>query len=412
MRALGQRNYGFYAGGNAISLVGTWMQKIAVGWLAWDLTHSGTWLGIIVFVDLAPAVLVGPIGGAVADRVDRMRIIGVSQTLAMVVSFAMWGATEAGWMTIWLLAGLVLVNGVVLSFNQPARLAIVSSLVPRDDVQTAVALNAIIFNLARFVGPAVAGVVIAWHGVGTAFLVNSLTYVAFLLALTQLRIKREAPEPRTGPSSLLGDILAAAGYVARHPGIGPILLLQTFLSFGLRAVMELMPGFADRVFDRGVDGLAWLTSTIGVGAVIGGMWLAQRGKVEGTSTIVLLASGLGSIAILGFVAGTAFVPALLALALSGTALVISGVGAQTTVQMAVTPGMRGRVLSLYGIIIRAGPAVGAMAIGMASDWVGLRMPTAIAALLTLGICAWSWRRRHAIAAGLGDPSAVLTPRQP
>lgn len=402
LRALGQRNYGLYAGGNAVSLVGTWMQKIAVGWLAWELTESGTWLGIIAFVDLAPSVLIGPIGGAVADRMDRMRIIVGSQIAAMAVSFAMWGAAEAGLMTIWLLAALVLANGVVLGFNQPARLAIVNSLVAREDVQTAVAINAIIFNLARFVGPAVAGLVIAWHGVGTAFLVNSISYLAFLLALTQLRMAKETRPAGAGQSSILRDILAAIGYVARHPGIGPILLLQTMLSFGLRAVIELLPGFADTVFARGVDGFAALTSAIGVGAIFGGVWLAQRGRSEGTTAIVLLASMLGATATIGFVSAPSFALALVAIAASGVAMVISGVGAQSLVQMAVEPGMRGRVLSLYGIIIRAGPAVGALAIGAASDRFGLRWPTAVAALLTLGFCAWAWARRGRIAAGLGE----------
>jgi len=319
-----------------------------------------------------------------------------------VIALAMWAAAAAGAMTIGLLAGFVLVNGVVLSFNQPARLAIVSSLVPREDVQTAVAINAIVFNAARFVGPAVAGVVIAWQGVAAAFLANALSYAVFLAAVTQLRL---APEPRTERSkqlSMWGDIAAAGSYVAGHPGIGPLLLVQCVLSFGVRAVIELMPGFAAQVFERGVDGLAMLTSTIGAGAIVGGLWLAQRGRIEGTSAIVLLASGISSLAVIGFVAGTAFAPALLCLGFAGAALVLSGVGAQSSVQMAVAPAMRGRVLSLYGIIVRAGPALGAMAIGVASDRFGLRAPTAIAAALSLGVCLWAWMRRKTIAAGLGD----------
>jgi predicted MFS family arabinose efflux permease len=402
LRTLGQRNYGLYAAGNSVSLVGTWMQKIAVGWLAWELTHSYTWIGIVAFLDLAPSVLIGPIGGAVADRIDHMRIILWSQVTAMIVSFGMWGAAALGLMTIWPLAAFVLVNGVVLAFTQPARLAIVSSLVPRDDVQTAVAINAIIFNTARFVGPAVAGIVIARWGVAAAFLVKSLTYLAFLLALLRIKLAPEPQHPRAADSSILGDIGASLGYVGRHAGIGPVLLLQTMLSFSVRAVIELLPGFAGAVFARGVDGLAWLTSTIGIGAIVGGVWLAQRGRTEGMTAIVLLASAGGALATLGFVAGTAFWPALVAIGISGVAMVISGVGAQTQVQMAVAPQMRARVLSLYGTIIRGGPALGALVIGGVADYVGLRLPTAIAALLILGACAWSWTQRRAIAEGLGD----------
>jgi predicted MFS family arabinose efflux permease len=290
----------------------------------------------------------------------------------------------------------------VLGFNQPARLAIVSSLVPRDDVQTAVAINAIIFNMARFVGPAIAGIVIAWHGVAAAFLVKSLTYLAFLLALMYIRLVPEPQPARSGDSSIIGDIGASLDYAHKHAGIGPILMLQTMVSLSLRAVIELLPGFAGAVFDRGVDGLAWLTSTIGVGAIVGGVWLAQRGRSEGMTSIVLASSALGAVAILGFVADTLFIPALVAIGISGIAMVISGVGAQTLVQMAVVPQMRGRVLSLYGTIIRGGPALGALAIGAAADYVGLRLPTAIAAVLILGFCGWAWTRRRWIAHALGD----------
>ena len=403
LRVLGQRNYGLYAAGNSVSLVGTWMQRIAIGWLAWELTHSGTWLGIIACADLAPSVLIGPIGGAVADRASRLRIIVASQIGASLIAFALCGLTALGWMSIWLLAGLVVVNGVVLGFNQPARLAIVSSLVPREDVQTAVAINAIVFNSARFVGPAVAGVVIAAHGTAMAFLANSLSYAVFLASVAFLRLAPEAKPFDGKRSSLLAEIGDSVQYVGRHPGIGPILLLQTVLSFGIRAVIELMPGFAATVFGRGVDGLAWLTSTIGIGAIISGLWLAARGRSEGTAQITLMASAIAALAILGFVGGTAFGPALTCLAAAGAAMTLSGVGAQSLVQNAVAPAMRGRVLSLYGIIIRAGPAGGALVIGAASDAFGLRLPTALAALATFAACIWAWMHRRGIAAGLGVP---------
>jgi predicted MFS family arabinose efflux permease len=238
--------------------------------------------------------------------------------------------------------------------------------------------------------------------VSAAFLVKSLTYLAFLLALLLIRLTPEPKIARDAAASMLGDIGASLGYVRRHRGIGPILMLQCMVSFSLRAVIELLPGFAGAVFARGVDGLAWLTSTIGVGAILGGVWLAQRGRTEGMTAIVLLSSAAGALAVLGFVAGTAFVPALIAIGASGVAMVISGVGAQTLVQMAVEPAMRGRVLSLYGIIIRGGPALGALGIGWAADYIGLRLPTAAAALLILAVCAWVWARRRSIAEGLGD----------
>ena len=168
VRALKNPNYGTYAAGNSVSLIGTWIQRIAVGWLAWELTGSGAWLGAVAFADLFPAVFIGPFGGAVADRLSRLRIITISQALAMVQAVALFWLTFSGAVTIEWLFALVLVNGFVMGFNQPSRLALVPSLVPREDLSTAVAINAIVFNLARFIGPAVAGLLIVSWGVAAA----------------------------------------------------------------------------------------------------------------------------------------------------------------------------------------------------------------------------------------------------
>ena len=183
VRTLRNPSYGPYVAGNSLSLVGLWVQRVAIGWLTWELTGSAAWLGIVSLADLAPALLVGPFAGAYADRADRLRIVRIAQTLAMLQALALAALTAASLMRIELLVALVLANGIVVGINQPARLSLVSSLVPRADLPTAVAINSIVFNLARFIGPALAGVLIVQSGPAAAFAFNALSFVCFLVVL-------------------------------------------------------------------------------------------------------------------------------------------------------------------------------------------------------------------------------------
>ena len=403
-RTLAHPNFGTYVAGNSVSLVGTWMQRIGVGWLAWELTGSGALLGLVAFADLFPAVVVAPFGGAIADRADRRRLMIVAQTLVMGQAFALFALTATGLITPTLLVLLSLFNGVVIGFNQPARLALVPSLVPRADLPTAVAINSIVFNLARFVGPALAGVTIVTAGVAGVFAANGLSYLAFLLALTRIRPDWAPPEQRPGAdrAPLLAVVREGVIYAVRHPGIGPMLLLHTALAITVRPFIELLPGFAADVFGRGAPGLATLGSTVGVGAVFGGLWLAQRGRAAGGTRLALASALLVVLSVLAFAATRNFVVAVLAVAVAGFGMVATGVATQTLIQITVTDAMRGRVLSLYGLIFRGGPAVGALAIGAASEWVGLQAPLAAGAALAL--LAWLpiWRRRERIGRHLGE----------
>ena len=400
LRTLGHRNFGVYTGGNALSLIGTWMQRIAVGWLAWELTHSGAWLGLVAFADLFPSVIIGPFAGAFADRASRLRIIAVCQVLSMIQAVVLAGLTWSGAITIWVLFGLTLVNGVVVGVNQPARLAIVQSLVPRRDLSTAVAINSIVFNTARFIGPAVAGILIVATGVATCFAANAASFLILLLALTRVRIDARAHiTPRSG-GNLLTDVVAGVRYVARHPGVGPLLLLMLVMSVAVRPFAELLPGFAAQVFGRGAQAFATLSATIGVSAIIGGLWLAQRGRVEGLGRIALLSTLGGALAVLGFVATSSYPVALVAIAFAGATILISGVSTQTLMQLSVERAMQGRVLSLYGIIFRGAPAIGALIAGALSETLGLRWPIGGGCVLCIAVWLWTWRRRAAITSAL------------
>jgi len=248
VQAFTHRNYRIYAAGNAVSLTGVWMQRVAVGWLAWSLTHSGTWLGIVSMAEFFPVVFLSPLAGALADRRDRVGIIRVTQIAGSIEASLLAVLVYTGAITIELLFGLTLLLGIFNAVAQPSRLALIPTLVDRAALPSALAINAIIFNSARFLGPAVAGVIIAKLSVAAAFTVNAVTYVAFLIAMTNLRGIRALPVAAT--QGVLKASAEAYGYASRHPGIAPMLLLFTITTIGTRGFVELFPGFADSVFGR------------------------------------------------------------------------------------------------------------------------------------------------------------------
>lgn len=403
--ALGQRNFRIYVSGNSVSLVGLWIQRIAVGWLTWELTRSGAWLGAVAFADLCPSLIVGPFGGVIADRTSRLTIMRIAQTLSMIQAAVLGGLAAGGWITVEVLFILVLLNGIVVGFNQPARLALVSSLVPRAHLSTAVAINSIVFNLARFIGPAIAGALIITAGVALAFWVNALSYLAFLVALSRIRVEHEStPSPSAERRSMTADVVEGVRYLTGHAGIGPLLLMSTVAAVGVRCYVELLPGFAAEVFGRGAGGLAVLGSAIGVGAVAGGLWLAQRGGMKDLARVALLNSFYMVLAVFAFAATSEFWLGVLCAGVSGIFMAVSGVATQTIVQLAVDPRVRGRVLSLYGIIVRAGPAAGALLMGFASEFAGLRIPLITGAALCTLVWLGVWRRRARIEAALEERS--------
>jgi predicted MFS family arabinose efflux permease len=401
--AFTHRNYRIYAGGKAVSLGGVWMQRVAVGWLAWTLTHSGTWLGVMSMAEFFPVVFLSPIAGALADRRDRVGIIRMTQIAGSIEATLLAVLVYAHTITIELLFALTFLLGVFNAVAQPSRLALIPTLVDRAALPSALAINAIIFNSARFLGPAVAGIVIARVSVGAAFTVNAATYVVFLIAMTNLRGLPALPVAAT--QSVLKASAEAYVYASRHPGIAPMLLLFTVTTIGTRGFVELFPGFADSVFGRGPEGLSMLTSTVGLGAICGGLWMLLRPAIAGLTRLVLAHALIISLAVLAFTATDRFMIALPCVFLAGMAMTVAGIGAQTLLQAAVDVRMRGRIMALYGMIFRAGPAVGAVLMGSLSGHFGLRLPLAAGALISCGFWAWTRVKQRSIAETLeADPS--------
>jgi len=400
-RALGHPSYRNYAIGNGVSVVGTWMQRIAAGWYAWELTESGAWIGALAFIELFPSTVFGPIGGAIVDRTDRLKMVQLTQALSMLTSGLMAIAAFTGTLSIWLLAILIGAHGIIQAFAQPARLSLISHLVPKQDLPIAVALNSITFNTARFLGPTAAGFIIVIGGASWAFLANALSYAVLLAMLALIHpLTPTAPVPRDEKRSLINEILEGWRYAASHPGIGPMLGLMIVSSILTRPVVDLMPGFAGEVFQAGAQGLARLVAAIGIGAIIGGVFLAQRERLSGLTGLNYWSGIAVALLVLLFTATDNLYLGIATLGLAGGAMVFNGTAGQTLVQAAVAAPMRGRVLGIYGIIFRGGPALGALVMGVLSEWWGLRWPVAAGALLALLYYVWFWRRLPAMTRSL------------
>jgi predicted MFS family arabinose efflux permease len=351
--------------------------------------------------------VLSPFAGLLADRRDRVKILRLTQLCGCVQATVLAILVGLDAINIYVLFGLVLALGIASSLAQPARLALIPNLVDRESLASALAINSVIFNLARFVGPAVAGVLIADVSTAAAFAANAIGYIAFQISLARLRDL--PPLPRAKAQNALRASGEAYTYAVRHPGIGPMLLLFAVTTIGTRGFVELLPGFADSVFGRGPQGLSMLTSTTGLGAIVGGLWMAMRPGIAGLAGLVLAMTLVMSLAILGFTASDRFYPALVCVFVAGGAMTITGTGAQTLVQAAVDARMRGRVMALYGMIFRAGPAVGAVLAGTASEHFGLRLPLAAGAAVSCAFWLATRLRHREIVAALEDMPAAPEP---
>lgn len=390
--AMANRNYRVYTYGAIPSLLGTWIQRMAMGWLAWELTKSGTWLGLVAFADLAPTVLTAPIAGAFADRVNRLRMVRLIQYANILQASALAYFSLAGLMTIELLFCLALVQGATQGIHQPFRQSLIGTIVTREEITSAIGINSTIWNTSRLIGPAISAVIIIHFGVGITFLVNALSYVPMLIGLYMINVKQELKAQKS-LADVPGEILEGIRYASRHTFIGPLLILLFAFSFFGRATAELLPGFTGAVFDRGADGLAILTGAAGFGSLFSGIWLSRRGRLTGLTDILIVIVLFIAVFQLAFVATDVFWVSVIVFTGWGFMLNGSGIIIQSLIQANVPNDIRGRVVSLYGMIWLGIPAVGAFAMGAAADFVGFRLPVAAGAGLILVAFLWALPRR-------------------
>ncbi|MEC7489747.1 MAG: MFS transporter [Pseudomonadota bacterium] len=391
-RVLSHRYYTIYWASNGISTIGRWMYRIAVAWLTWELTESTVWLGIIAFAETFPLVIFSIFAGALADRMGYIRVTIFAQTATAFAASLFAVITLTGLVTIELILLFAVLIGSLESLTTPARMALIHGLVPKRDLAAAIGLQSATFNGARFIGPAIAGVLIAATGSGVVLTVVAIAFAQFCFAL--LIIKADEPNPTSGPwRDILGDMIKGIQYSFRNEGIRFLLVMLGATGLLIRPIIELMPAFAAQVFNSGSGGFGFLMSAIGLGAMISCLWIGIRGRTNGLTHLVTLSLlAQGAALILSTLTGSIWLAAF-CLGIVGFAMLIGGVGSQTLIQNAVDEGIRARVMSLFIVISWGLPAFGALAAGWIADFAGL--PATIAAGGLLTILLWLWARRRA-----------------
>ena len=400
-RTLTIPNYRNYMAGNFVSQTGLWTQRIAVQWITWELTGSTTWLGIIAFVDFFPIVVMAPLAGAYADRIERLRGIRLFVFLSAILSAIIAFLAISDQLDEYILSGLVLLNGTVLAFNYPFRLAIIHQLVGRDALTSAISINSVGFNIARIGGPALAGAIISLWGIGPAVIFTVVADVIFILALYSVHPIGGDTRPEAKPvSAIPREIKEGFSYAMGHKGIAPLVIVLTITTIFGRPLNELLAGFSDAVFGMGVSGLAWLTAMYGLGGLIGCIELACYSGIEGLTRKMVRNVLVISIAVFGFVATDNFYVGLCSIALLGYTLAVIGVVEQSLMQASIPDEMRGRMMSLYSLISRGCPGIGALMMGYLGSFEGLRLPVGIGAILCIVVWLWIRRRQDLMAAHL------------
>ena len=400
-RAFRHRNYRLFFAGQAISLVGTWMQQVAQGWLVLQLTHDPLWLGLVSLAQFGPVIILGLFGGVIADQLPKRKTLMATQSVAMILAFILFGLTAAHVIQVWHVMVLAALLGVANAFDMPARQSFAVEMVGRDDVANAVGLNSALFNASRILGPAAAGLLIGAFDISIAFLINGISFVAVILAYlamrdSELRAIPQNPRPRNW-----SEVVATLAEGARYVRSTPIVLLAVTIvglasTFGMNFSV-LTPPLADNVLHVGASGFGFLMAASGIGSTVAALWVAFQRR-PGTRPIAFgaIALGLGSV-VLAF--STSFVLSLAAMAIAGAGGIAMAVSANTTIQLAVPDHLRGRVMSFYTTIFSASVPAGGLLMGAVASAGGVPLALFVGALLTLGvgIGGWVWLGRIRVA---------------
>jgi MFS family permease len=377
--ALAVPNYRRYIAGQAISLTGTWMQMAAQSWLVLTITDSATTLGLIVALQTLPVLLLGPYGGVVADRVDKRRLMVGLQTLMGVQALALGLLTITGAVRLWEIGALAVLLGLNNAFENPARQSFMLEMVGPEHLRNAVSLNSVLVNVARTIGPAVGGVLIATVGTGVCFLFNAASFVAVITSLLTLDRAALRPSPPSGRAP--GQLREGLHYIARNPQLSVPLLMMAAVGCLAYEFQVSLPVMARTGLHVGATGYGLMTAAMGVGAIAGGLLVAARGRI-GLPTLLAAAAGFG--VVLGLAALAPNLPLeLLALALAGWASISFMATGNSTLQLAAEPSMRGRVMSLWFVAFQGSTPIGGPIVGWTMAQAGARAGLGLGALTCL-----------------------------
>jgi len=401
--ALQVPNFRRYTAGQGISLIGTWMQRVAQSWLVLELTGSGTAVGLVVALQALPVLLLGPYGGLVADRLDKRRLVIVLQVTMGVLALVLGLLTTTGRVDLWhvyVLAGLL---GVATSFDNPARQSFLLEMVGPEHVRNAVSLNAVLTNVARAVGPAVAGVLMATVGTGVCFLLNAATFATVVVSLTMLDTAQLHPSPPAVRAP--GQLRAGFGHVRRTPELAVPLLMMAIVGCLAFEFQIVLPVVAQETFGGGSQAFGLLTAALGLGSVIGGLLYAGRGR--GGAAVMVVSAVLFGLSLAGTAVAPSLPVALVALTVTGAVSVVFQSTGNTTLQLNASPSMRGRVMALWSVAFLGTTPIGGPIAGLVSDAWGGRAGLALGAIacfVAAGVGALTLRRaRPALPVGQAAP---------
>ncbi|WP_144967138.1 MFS transporter [Pseudomonas sp. DE0010] len=393
VRALGHRNFQVYFAGQGVSTLGKWVQQVALSWLAYHLTGSAVLLGLITFLSLAPQLVIGPLAGAWIDRHDKRRLLIVVQSILVVQSAVLGLATWAHWVDGPFIAAMALLLGLLNAVETPLRQALIASFVDDPaDLPNALVLNAMLINAARFVGPPLAGGLIAVAGEAACFALTAVAFTALLVGL--LKVQAKASPRATGSTAQV--FREGLAYLWREQGVRQLLFNVIMVNLLASCYAALLPILAKSVYAGDARVLGWLWGAAGAGAFVATLVLAVGGALPRLRQFIEMGAGLCALALLGLCWAGQLQLALLALVVLGFGITLSNVSTNMQLQSQAPGHLRGRVIAFY-IAMRFGfEALGGMAAGLLAARVGAPATLGAAgAVLLLGVastCAWRYRR--------------------
>ncbi len=369
-RALSSRNYKLFFVGQGISLIGTWMQQVALSWLVYRLTDSVFLLGAVTFSSQIPSFLLGPFAGVLADKFNRHKVLLVTQALSMLQATTLAILVLTNTIEIWHVLALSAVLGTINGFDIATRQAFVVELVEkREDMSNAIALNSSMFNMARLIGPTVAGLLISMVGEGICILINAVSYLAVLASLLLMRLKpfERVQQQRKVWASLKDGFRYAFGF----PPIRALIVIVALLSLFGMPFTVLLPVFARDVLHGGANTLGYLMGASGFGALGGALFLAQRKSVEGLGKVIILMMLLFGVSLMAFSFSEMFLLSMALMLVSGFGMIVTMASCNTLLQTIVEDDKRGRVMSLYATAFMGMAPVGSMLAGAVAEHVGV-----------------------------------------
>jgi MFS family permease len=378
--ALRHRNYRLFLTGQIISTVGTWMQSVAMPWLALELTGSALLVGLVLAAQFLPVLVGGPLGGVVADRYPKRSVLLATQSLFMVPSFFLFAVSATGHAEYWMVVVAAIATGTINLFDVPARQSFVIDMVGRRDLMNAIALNSSVFNASAVIGPAVAGLVIAAVGVPLCFLANSVSYLAAISALLQMRDLPDSVHHRQD-LPLMKRVAEGLSYARHEPVVGMLLVAVAVFSLFAMNRLTLMPLFAADVLKVGAHGYGFLLASMGLGSLAGALTLAFLPRLGADPRRQLWMALIWVVALLEFSISMAFVVSLATLFVAGYCQISFVATANNRIQMLTPDHLRGRVMSLYAQALMGVGPLGSTQAGVLAEWLGAPWAMAIGAVV-------------------------------